>query len=264
MTEPQPPKPETAASSPPVAPPRHIGFRRFSTAEFLLALALLFIATPLVENIRYGNSIEVSLMTMVLVSGVLAVGRNRRTLVWAAVLMVPSVTARWVHHFFPELASAAVIFLVAGLVYLIFLVLQFLLFILRAPRVNSEVLYAGISVYLLLGLVWTLAYLLVATLADPQHPAFAFSTGPAGQSMTGFTAYYFSFVTLTTVGYGDITPVSNPARALAALESMTGTLYVAVLISRLVALYSSQGLESSARQRRGTDNKESTTGGEKE
>ena len=123
--------------------------------------------------------------------------------------------------------------------FLIFLIGQFLRFILRAPRVNAEVLYAGISVYLLLGLVWTLAYLLVAALANPQHPAFAFNAGPASsQSMTGFTAYYFSFITLTTVGYGDITPVSNAARALAALEAMTGTLYVAVLISRLVALYS--------------------------
>jgi voltage-gated potassium channel Kch len=124
-------------------------------------------------------------------------------------------------------------------VFVIFLVGQFLRFILRAPRVNAEVMYAGISVYLLLGLSWMFAYQLVARLVPGS---FAFSTGPAsGQTMDGFTAYYFSFVTLTTVGYGDITPVTNGARALAAMEAMTGTLYVAVLISRLVALYSSQG-----------------------
>jgi hypothetical protein len=117
---------------------------------------------------------------------------------------------------------------------------QFLRFILRAPRVNAEVMYAGISVYLLLGLSWMFAYQLAARLGNPLHPAFAFNAGPAGQSMDGFTSYYFSFVTLTTVGYGDITPVSNGARALAALEAMTGTLYVAVLISRLVALYSTE------------------------
>lgn len=57
--------------------------------------------------------------------------------------------------------------------------------------------------------------------------------------MNGFTGFYFSFITLSTVGYGDITPVSRIARWLAALEAMTGLLYVAVLISRLVALYSS-------------------------
>jgi hypothetical protein len=69
--------------------------------------------------------------------------------------------------------------------------------------------------------------------------AFAFNTNEGGQSIRGFNAFYFSFVTLSTVGYGDITPVSKVARMLAAMEAMTGLLYVAVLIARLVALYSS-------------------------
>jgi hypothetical protein len=56
--------------------------------------------------------------------------------------------------------------------------------------------------------------------------------------MTGFTGLYFSFITLSTVGYGDITPVSRAARLLTAMEAVTGLLYVAVLIARLVSLYS--------------------------
>jgi hypothetical protein len=56
--------------------------------------------------------------------------------------------------------------------------------------------------------------------------------------MNGFNAFYFSFITLSTVGYGDITPLSRIARWLAAMEAMTGLLYVAVLIARLVSLYS--------------------------
>ena len=55
-------------------------------------------------------------------------------------------------------------------------------------------------------------------------------------------AFYFSFITLSTVGYGDITPVSRIARWLAAMEAMTGLLYVAVLIARLVSLYSVRNL----------------------
>jgi hypothetical protein len=58
--------------------------------------------------------------------------------------------------------------------------------------------------------------------------------------MKGITALYFSYISLTTVGYGDITPVSNVARMLSAAEAMTGTLFMAVLISRLVSMYSSQ------------------------
>jgi hypothetical protein len=235
MTTPQHPKLEAAVPNPPAARPAQIGFRRFSTAEFLMALVLLFVGTPFVENIPHGNNIEVALMTLVLVLGVLAVGRSRRTLVWAAVLVVPAVAGRWLSHL--ELVPKGVYF-VFGLLFLIFLVVQFLRFILRAPQVNAEVMYAGISVYLLLGLSWMLAYQFAAWMIPG---AFAFNAGPAGQSMTPFNAFYFSFVTLTTVGYGDITPVSNGARTLAAMEAMTGTLYVAVLISRLVALYSSQG-----------------------
>jgi hypothetical protein len=234
MPESQPSKPGAAAPHPPAARPARIGFKRFSTAEFLVALVLMFVVAPFVEKMPQGKSIEAALMTLVLVSGVFAVGRSHRTLVWAVLLMVPAVAGRWVHHFWPDLVPQWIIF-AAGLVFLIFLIGQFLRFILRAPRVNAEVLYAGISVYLLLGLSWMFAYVIVAQLVPG---AFAFSTGPAGQTMTGFTAYYFSFVTLTTVGYGDITPVANGARALAAMEAMTGTLYVAVLISRLVALYS--------------------------
>lgn len=238
MTQAHQPKPEAAASHPPAARPAQIGFRRFSTAEFLVTLVLLFVVAPFVERIPHGKSIDTALMTLVLVSGVLAVGRSHRTLVWAAVLVLPAVVSRWMHHFWPELVPIEIP-LVAGLVFLIFLIGQFLRFILRAPRVNAEVMYAGISVYLLLGLSWMIAYVIVARLVPGS---FAFSTGPAAsQEMTGFNAYYFSFVTLTTVGYGDITPVTNGARALAAMEAMTGTLYVAVLISRLVALYSSQG-----------------------
>ena len=68
---------------------------------------------------------------------------------------------------------------------------------------------------------------------------FSFNAERGVHSMNGFTGFYFSFITLSTVGYGDITPVSRAARWLAAMEAMTGLLYVAVLIARLVSVYSS-------------------------
>ena len=85
--------------------------------------------------------------------------------------------------------------------------------------------------------MWTMAYWLVDQLTPGG--AFSFNTDAGKQSMNGFNALYFSFITLSTVGYGDITPVSRIARWLAAMEAMTGMLYVAVLIARLVALYRS-------------------------
>ena len=126
---------------------------------------------------------------------------------------------------------------------MLFLVVRLLRFILHAPSVTVEVLCASIAAYLMLGLTWTIAYWLV----DQVTPggAFSFNTNGGTRSMNGFTGFYFSFVTLSTVGYGDITPVSRFARWLAAMEAMTGLLYVAVLIARLVSLYSAPKSDNS-------------------
>ena len=234
MTTPQPPEPQNAA-------PRRIGLHRFSAAEFLIAVVLLFVVSPFVELIPGGNLIETVLITLVLVMGVLAVGRRRRTLVVAVILALPAFIGKWVNHFRPDWVPTEV-FLVTGLLFVIFVVAHLLGFILRAPRVNSEVLCAGISTYLLLGLSWSFAYLLVAQLAPD---AFFLNNGTTtGHSLHGADAFYFSLITLSTVGYGDIIPVSNVARMLAAMEAITGSLFVAVLIARLVALYSSERLRS--------------------
>jgi Ion channel len=219
-----------------------IGNFRFSAAQFLVALGLWFVVTPFVELYKNGDSIDGVLMTLVLVSGVLAVGARRWKLVLAVMLVLPAVVGKWVNHFRPDLLPPEV-HLVASLIFVSFVLLQFLYFILRAARVDSEVLCAGIAGYLLLGILWMFAYILVARLnpGDTVHPG-AFSI----PSLQSFDALYFSLITLSTVGYGDITPLSHGARTLAMTEAMTGTLYMAVLISRLVALYTSQGAEVSA------------------
>ncbi len=210
-------------------------FRRFTTVQLLVALGLLFFAFPFVEEVKGGDIIVSLLFSLVLISAVLAVASRRRTLVVALFLLIPTIVGRWINHFWPHLVPPAV-FLVAGLVLVAFVVVNLLRFVLRAPSVNTEVLCASISAYLMLGLMWTMAYWLVDQLTP--EGAFSFNTNSGTHSMNGFNAFYFSFVTLSTVGYGDITPVSKVARMLAATEAMTGLLYVAVLIARLVGLYS--------------------------
>ena len=213
-----------------------MGIRRLSAVELLIALGLLFFSLPFVEEIKGGDIIVSILLSVVLISAVLAVANRRRTFVVAVLLAIPAVVGRWINHFRPHLLPPAV-FLVAGLVLVAFVVANLLRFILRAPSVNAEVLCASISAYLMLGLMWTMAYWLVDQLTPGG--AFSFNTNAGPQSINGFNAFYFSFITLSTVGYGDITPVSRIARWLAAMEAMTGLLYVAVLIARLVSLYSS-------------------------
>src|SRR6266487_4473558 len=147
-----------------------IKFRRFSTVQLLIALGLLFIAAPLVEEIEGGELIVSGLFSLVLVAGVLAVARRKRVLVIALVLAIPAVAGRWINHFRPDLAPPTV-FLVGGLILISFVIAHLLRFVLRAPSVTVEVLCASISAYLMLGVMWTMAYWLV----DQLTPGGAFS-----------------------------------------------------------------------------------------
>lgn len=139
MTMPQPPESQCDA------PPR-IGRYRYSVAEFLIALVAALVGLPFIEPFDKDKHIEAILMTLVLVSGVLAVGGHRRTLILGVILALPALTGKWINHYWPELAPVE-LFYIARLVFLVFLSWEFLRFILRAPRVNSEVICAGMSVY---------------------------------------------------------------------------------------------------------------------
>lgn len=207
--------------------------RRFSTIELLCAITALFVIFPFVEPLRSGALIESILLTIVLISAVLAVASRKRVLVVAAVLALPTLLARWFHHFRPDLIPPE-IFLVGGIAVVVLVVASLLRFVMTAPAVDMEVLCAGISAYLLLAVAWTFAYWLVAEIVPD---AFAFNASIKGEmSIKGFDGLYFSFVTLTTLGYGDISPVSKVARMLAGMEAVTGPLYLAVLIAHLVAV----------------------------
>jgi voltage-gated potassium channel len=210
-------------------------FRRFSTVQLLVALVVLLSSAPFLEELEDGDLILSVLFSLVLIAAVFAVANRKRSLAIALVLAVPAITMRWINQLRPDLLHPAA-FLVCALVLLAFVIGHLLQFILRAPVVTVEVLCASIAAYLMLGLMWTVAYWLVDQLTPGG--AFSFNTNRGAQSMNGFTGLYFSFITLSTVGYGDITPVSQAARWLAAMEAMTGLLYVAVLIARLVSLYS--------------------------
>lgn len=207
--------------------------RRFSAIELLIALAALFVSFPFIDSLKASALFESILLTIVLVSAVFASEARGSVLIIAGILSLPPLAGRWLNHYRPDLIPPEV-FLIGGIVFVIFVIGNLLVFVLRARAVNTEVLCASISAYLLLGLLWTFCYWLVAEITPN---AFSFNASAATDaSIKGFNGLYLSLITLSTVGYGDITPVSKVARMLAGTEAITGLLYVAVLIARLVAL----------------------------
>ncbi|HVM46728.1 MAG TPA: ion channel [Candidatus Acidoferrum sp.] len=215
---------------------RHRKFRpRVSAVGFLAALVLWLVATPFVQGFKEGQLCQAVLFTLVMCTGLIATGSCRR-LVFAVVGL--ALAAIWLNQLWPQ-RCPTLTFILPAMAFLVVIIATLLGFILRAERVDADVLCAGISVYLILGLLWGQAYTLVAQV-NPDAFSFSTRTGTAAV-MSGFTAIYFSFTTLMTVGYGDITPVADVARMLAILEAMTGTLFVVIMIARLVSHYSASG-----------------------
>jgi hypothetical protein len=113
-----------------------------------------------------------------------------------------------------------------------YVVYRVLRFVGHSQSVNADTIYCGLSAYLLMGLMWSSVYALLEMLAPNS-----FNLSVDTQRHGGVQLIYFSFVTMTTLGYGDITPLSDRARSLAILQTVTGQLYLAVMIAWLVSRY---------------------------
>ena len=116
----------------------------------------------------------------------------------------------------------------------LFVVTMLIRRIVIAERVTFEVVCASPSVYLLLAISWAVSYQLIDSLSPGS---FAMARAGGELDVAGFL--YFSLTTITTLGYGDFTPASDFVRTWATLEAVTGQLYVAVLVARLVTLLKS-------------------------
>lgn len=118
-------------------------------------------------------------------------------------------------------------------------------YIFRAQHVTRDVLYAASAVYLLLGAIFVSAFGLLETVTFAQTGlhAFADSSVAADAIFPWQNFVYYSYVTLTTLGYGDILPVTLWARSLVSLEAMVGVLYITIIMARLVGLYAAADVE---------------------
>jgi len=207
--------------------------RRILEGRFLfLVVSLLayFALVPLLAEFLGARLLLDIFLTAVLVSGIYAVSPHKRQRLITASIAVPLLVAVWFYRLvqIDILEYVGQGFLLLFLAYSIACILSF---IFRAPKVTPNVVYAAIAVYLFLGLLWSDLYMILETL---QQGSFRFLEGQTNATMNDFS--YFSFVTLTTLGYGDITPLTPKAKAFAMLEAVIGQLYLVVLVARLVGL----------------------------
>ena len=208
---------------------------------FTTLLALL-VGAPLVRHFSTGSAqlaqgIVTGLFILLLLSAVFAVAETRLTTRVAIALAVPVLVFEVLQVVFPGKAFGVPAYLLSALylAYVIFVVVRFLF---TTDRANANTICAAVCVYLLLGILGALLISTVTMLGENPYKT-AQATAAADMRFGGSQSsdvLYFSFVTLTTLGYGDVTPTSHMAKLLAVAEAVVGQLFLAVLVARLVGL----------------------------
>lgn len=200
---------------------------------FLTLLFFIQLVGPTIDSpwVRLLTSLFFSLF---LVAGVVNLSRRPLIRLLASLLVVTAITLRMLRHLLP---SPAIIGwgLAASLLFMFFLSMTSVNRVFREDRpVTVERVAGAVAVYLLFGMTWGYLY----GLLDQLLPG-AFNLPPGGEADDPFRQEvftYFSFITLTTLGYGDITPVHPVARLCVVIQALFGQLYPATLLARLVSL----------------------------
>ncbi len=229
----------------------------------MLALMLLVFVLPIIEGIplpwigqrghagESGNQIRVIgplalavFHTLILVSSAVAVSNSRvLTRRFMFGLGAAQLLCSWGIMLTKaiEFDSAAVetvrqFYLWTTIVLYLLVMFNVLGYVLRGKTVTRDRIFGAICVYIFLGIIWAFGY----TILHAWNPESTFTfpgTDVNNEAYWLGDFIYFSFVTITSLGYGDITPVSRPAQMLAVSEALTGTLFMVLLMARLVGLY---------------------------
>lgn len=217
-------------------------------ASLLIALLAIFAVAPFAERTDSPVQLLSVAFSAVLLAGVYSVSQRPRVLAVAVTLAIPTLAFEWISNYYTTAFTVVANLTLLG-VFVAFVAAIVLREILEETRVSLDTIFGGIAIYLLVGLAFAIGFSIVEHLEPGSYP---FSEQVTADAEHRFhfvfpELLYFSFVTLTTLGYGDMVPATQPARTLAVAEAMVGQLYVAIFIARLVALH----ITHHAREQRG-------------
>lgn len=200
----------------------------------MIALITLLFVYPLVEGHNLESWIVIALGLFVLLAALWSIADNKKILLIGVLIGIPSVILNWTPLWGHSALQLSALGFALG--FYIYINYHLITSVLRAPKVTSDIIAGSIAVYLLIGITWATIYGGVDSIVpdsfnvtDPLDPK---------ADLTRPDFLYFSFVTLSTLGYGDIVPIKPLARSFAFMEGMVGVIYVAVFVGRIVARHS--------------------------
>jgi hypothetical protein len=201
-----------------------------------VSLLTVILVTPLVQGFVGIHIVWNIFISAILLSGVHAVSGRRRNVYIASLLALPMLVSIW-SEYFVENKYVVIVGTLCGVVFFAYMIVNILLFIYKQDEVTRDLIVGAAVVYLLMAMMWTFIYKVV----EMAHPgSFTISATDIHERLR-FT--YFSLVTITTLGYGDIIPTTGLASSLATLEAVVGQLYLVTTVAWLVGVRVSQSRE---------------------
>jgi len=218
---------------------RLLEFRSYGS--LLLTLLFVSVAYPVLQNYPGLRVVTGFLFVVTLLVALRAVAKNRQQVIVSTLIAVIGIAG-----FAGELLNPGSVWRLAYLLgfSLFFLYASSLMLIDilgRSQRVDADLIFGAIGVYLVIGLFFAFAFALLEVLMPGSVSGVS---ELVGDNATAGPMIYFSYVTLTTLGYGDVTPVTNMAMSMSYAEAIIGQLFLAILVARLVGLHIAGGTES--------------------
>ena len=215
---------------------------------FLAILAIIFVAVLVPDGV-FGGHLYDFMVAAVFLAALAVTSRSRRQAFLALAVGVPAVVARLGFSFVDDTPATNGAVLLLNAIFLAYLIWSFLRDLIVFDRETSERVFAALTAYICIGLLFTLIYAHVHY-RDPtafRIPDELQTTARDSESRYVPAFTYFSFVTLTTLGYGDFVPLSEEARTLAWLEAIIGQLYLAVMVGGLVGVFFAEATKQADR-----------------
>lgn len=202
---------------------------------FISLLALLFV-TPVLIHYPYGSWFVGFLLTLALIAIVFTALENKFHFSLACLLALLILIFYFIYHFSGnELARS--ISTMFSMIFYIFAIAVIFREVLTTRKITADIILGSISIYFLLALVYANAFELIEIYSPGS---FSYETAKGFVKTDPFNLLYFSFTTLTTVGFGEIVPVTHLAKTIVIFEEISGVLYLAAIVSRLIAGFTSQ------------------------
>ena len=198
---------------------------------FIVALVVL---GPFIEGF-IGLRLFMNLFfSIIFIATIYATSPKKTHIIIAVILIIPALVAVWTPDI-PMHNTLLTIGYICGLIVFAFAIILILNFVFSEETVNRQTISAAVAVYLLLALMWSFIYRLIENL----YPgSFAVAHDKLQEAPNIYL--YFSMVTITTLGYGDISPTGSQAVSLSVLEAITGQIYLVVVVAWFVGLYVSK------------------------